>query len=113
MITIKNRLIPFKGYKAVNLFGILFVRSECFPLDAVDERHEEIHTKQMREMLYVGFYLWYLAEWLVRLLICRDFKKAYRNISFEQEARYGEGCRYYLDVRRRWSWFTFLIKNKN
>lgn len=113
MKIIRNKFIPFKGFKAINLFGVLFVREECFPLDAVDERHEEIHTKQMKEMLYVGFYVWYLLEWIVRLLICLDFKKAYRNVSFEREARYGELCRYYFDVRRRWSWFTFLAKTKN
>jgi hypothetical protein len=27
-------------------------------------RHESIHAQQMWEMLVIGFYLWYLAEWL-------------------------------------------------
>lgn len=29
MRVIYNRLIPFKGYKCVNLFGVLFVREGC------------------------------------------------------------------------------------
>ena len=37
----------------------------------------------MREMLYVGFYLWYVAEWVVRL--CKK-GNAYYNIGFEREA---------------------------
>ena len=26
MIIIRNKIIPFKGFKAINIFGILFVR---------------------------------------------------------------------------------------
>jgi len=26
--------------------------------------HERIHTRQMQETLFVGFYLWYVIEWL-------------------------------------------------
>ena len=28
MKIIRNNIIPFKGYKAINLFGILFVRGD-------------------------------------------------------------------------------------
>lgn len=28
MKIVRNNIIPFKGYKAVNLFGILFVRGD-------------------------------------------------------------------------------------
>ena len=51
MKIIYNKLIPMKGYKAVNLFGVLFAR-EGARLTADDIRHEEIHTAQMRETLY-------------------------------------------------------------
>ena len=29
------------------------------------------------------FYIWYAIEWLVRLLICRNSKTAYKKVSFE------------------------------
>lgn len=62
MKIIYNRFIPFKGFKAVNLFGIVFARRECRPLSDTIVRHENIHTAQMRELFYVGFYLLYLFE---------------------------------------------------
>nr|DAX08762.1 MAG TPA: hypothetical protein [Bacteriophage sp.] len=42
MIIIKNKFIPFKGYKAINLFGILFTKDS---LSNIDINHEKIHTK--------------------------------------------------------------------
>lgn len=110
MKTIRNKLIPFKGFKAVNLFGVIFVREEFFPLDAVEERHEMIHTRQMREMLYAGFYVWYLAEWLIRLLLCFNFKQAYRGISLEREARCNEAYKGYQYFRRHYAWLKYLFK---
>ena len=82
MKIIRNRFIPFKGFEAMNLMGILFCRSAS-TLTAELLLDEQIHTHQMREMLFVGFYLWYVLEWFVRL-----FKpgNAYLNISFEREA---------------------------
>lgn len=92
---------------AVNLFGLLFVRGDAY-MGAADINHEEIHTAQMREMLYVPFYLWYLAEWLVRLVQCRDVEKAYRSISFAREAYANENDMGYLGRRRRYSWTGYL-----
>lgn len=92
-----NTLIPFPGFTAINLFGVIFARKECEPLSKQTLNHEAIHTAQMKEMLYVGFYLWYVIEWLVKLFIYGE--QAYRNISFEREAYAYEGyeiIKYYL-----------------
>lgn len=78
MKVVYNDWIPFRGFKCINLFGILFVRRGCY-MSERDFNHEAIHTAQMKEMLYVGFYLWYLVEWLIRLFGKGD---AYRNLSF-------------------------------
>ena len=40
---VKNNIIPFKGYKAMNLFGILFLRKP-YSLSEKDINHEAIHT---------------------------------------------------------------------
>ena len=61
MKIVYNNIIPFKGFLAINLLGVLFVRSKY--KGRVSDKvitHETIHTKQMREMLYVFFYLWYI-----------------------------------------------------
>ena len=83
MKIVYNKIIPFKGFAAINLLGVIFARKECRPLSVTTVNHEAIHTAQMRELLYLGFYLSYLIEWLVRLFLKGD---AYRNISFEKEA---------------------------
>lgn len=56
MKIIRNRFIPFKGFEAMNFMGILFCRSTS-TLTPELLLHEQIHTHQMREMLFVGFYL--------------------------------------------------------
>ena len=109
MKIVRNNIIPFKGYKAVNLFGILFVRGDSV-IGSVDINHESIHTAQMKEMLYVFFYLWYVIEWLVRLVQYRNARTAYRNISFEREAYMNQGNMGYLQGRGRYAWVKYLKK---
>ena len=100
MKIIRNNIIPFAGHKAINLFGILFVRGNA-RIDDRTIRHETIHTAQMKEMLYVGFYIWYVTEWIIRLLMKGN---AYRNISFEREAYANEEHIDYLESRKRFAW---------
>lgn len=47
MTIVYNKVIPFKGFKCVNLFGVLFVREGCVMSDT-DYNHEAIHTAQMK-----------------------------------------------------------------
>ena len=63
MKIIINNILPPKGFKCINLFGILFCRR--IP-NKIDINHETIHTKQMQELLYIFFYLWYVIEYLVK-----------------------------------------------
>lgn len=107
MKVIKNRFIPFPGFLAMNFFGILLVRSE-WQITEVGFRHERIHTLQMKEMLYVFFYLWYLTEWLFRLIQYRNLKKAYRNISFEREAYMHQTDLNYESSRKIFSSLKYL-----
>ena len=66
MKIIRNNIIPFKGFKAINLFGILFVRGNAELSDEVIN-HESIHTAQMKEMLYIPFYIWYVKDVTIQL----------------------------------------------
>jgi hypothetical protein len=105
MKMIYNNILPVKGFSAINLFGVLFVRKGV----AVTERmlnHERIHTVQMREMLYVFFYLWYVIEWLLKLI--RHGKQSYYNISFEREAYQNDSNLEYLKKRRLFAWVKFV-----
>lgn len=103
MKIIKNNIIPFPGFTAINLFGVLFVRkgAEVSPLLL---NHESIHTAQIKELWYVGFYLLYLLEWLYRL----PGGRAYYNISFEREAYIHQGDPEYLERREKFAWRQFF-----
>lgn len=103
-LIIYNNLIPFKGFKAINLFGIIFARKE-YTLNAIDINHERIHTAQQKELLFIFFYIWYLIEWLINLIIYRDFDKAYAQIKFEKEAYANQYNFDYLNNRK---FFAFL-----
>ena len=106
MKIIYNKIIPFPGYKAINLFGILFVR-EGARMSEVDLNHESIHTEQMKEMLWIFFYIWYIIEWVVKIFKYGP-KDAYRNLSFEREAYENQGNLEYLKERKHFSWFKRL-----
>lgn len=108
MKVIENNIIPFKGFAAINLFGVLFVRKGI----AVSERllrHETIHTEQMKELTPPIFYIWYVVEWLIRLLMYRTTRKAYRNISFEREAYENDDKFIYLKERKPFAFLKYVF----
>ena len=111
MKVIYNNIIPFPGYKAMNLFGVLFVRKGC-TMSEKDINHEAIHTAQMKEMLFIPFYLWYVIEWLVWLVKFRNSHLAYRRISFEREAYCHQYNPHYLKKRKHWAWWNFLTMKR-
>lgn len=105
-----SKIIPFKGFYAINLFGTFFIREE-YKGKTVSKsvlNHESIHTAQMKEMGYVFFYIWYFIEWLIRLVI--NGRHAYRLLSFEQEAYDNEKNYKYLNKRKPYSWFKYYGK---
>ncbi len=106
MKIILNKIIPFgKKFYAINLFGILFAKGPC---GNVTINHERIHTAQMKELAFIGFYILYLIEWLIRLIQYRNYFKAYSNISFEREAYSNEKNLHYLSTRRHYSFLNYL-----
>lgn len=91
----------------LNLFGTLWTREK----DWIDSRiinHERIHDAQMRELLYILFYIFYVLEWLFRLVQYRRHKTAYYNISFEREAYANDHNLNYLKSRKPFSWINYL-----
>ena len=107
MKIIRNNIIPFKGFKAINLFGILFVRKNA-KIDNITLNHEAIHTAQMKELLYIFFYLFYVIDWLIGLVAHLDFRRAYRDICFEKEAYENEKDLDYLQKRKRFNFLKYI-----
>lgn len=124
MTVIRNKFFPFPGYKAINLFGILFAKPNA-KLDELTINHESIHSKQYREvalslaipvlllsfsvswwfilLVPFTFYLWYVVEWLIRVIIGQ--KDAYKNISLEKDAYIWQGI---PEERKRYSFFKYI-----
>lgn len=106
MKVVENNIIPFQGFLAMNLFGICFVRKEAWArrseeLKAKTINHESIHTAQMKELLFIFFYVIYFLEWIFRLIT--NPKKAYHSISFEKEAYEHENDMEYLKTRKHFA----------
>lgn len=95
-----------KGF-CINLFGTVWSRETDW-IDRNVINHEQIHSAQMKELLYVPFYIWYVIEWLFRLLQYRDADKAYRNISFEREAYSNGKDLNYLHNRKHWGFMRWI-----
>lgn len=108
MKIIRNNILPPHGFKAINLFGILFVRKNA-NIDEVTLNHEAIHTAQMRELLYVFFYILYLIDWLIGLVVYGfDTKRAYREICFEKEAYENQGDLGYMEKRNLFNFLKYI-----
>lgn len=105
MKIIRNPILPPKDFTAINILGVLFCRksTEITP-DII--RHEQIHTQQMAELLFVGFYIWYVLEWLVRLPMRGN---AYHNISFEREAYDHMYDKSYPARRKPYAWTKYYM----
>lgn len=104
MKIVRTSILPFHGFSAINLLGILFVHHGVYLSNELIN-HERIHTAQQRELLYVFFYIIYIIEWLVRLTMRGN---AYRNISFEREAYANQRNLDYLKERPLYAWRHYM-----
>ena len=107
MKVVKNKWFPFGNYIAMNLFGIVITKEDLNPIEL---NHEKIHTKQMQEMLWIGFYIWYVLEyiilWFARLGDKQNIK--YHDISLEEEAHNNDNNLNYINTRKHYAWLKYL-----
>ena len=108
MIVIASKYLVPKGYTAIALFPFIIVRDKTMAQNTVLLNHERIHLRQQAELLILPFYIWYITEYFIRLIICKNRKQAYRNISFEREAYANECKPQYLSNRRFWAFLGFI-----
>ena len=78
----------------------VFILKKERTADQILLNHERIHLRQQIELLILPFYLIYLTEYLVLLIKHQNRQKAYRSISFEQEAFEFEASMDYLKRRK-------------
>lgn len=100
MKLVYNNIIPFPGFRCINLFGILFVRSKFRgTLTRVVLNHENIHSAQIKDCLYVFYYPLYVLFWLIEVLR-PPYNSAYKDNCFEREAQLNETNLNYLRNRK-------------
>jgi hypothetical protein len=108
MFLIVSRYLVPKGYGGLTIFPFIIVGEMKYKNDEVFLTHERIHIRQQLEMLVGLFFIWYLLEYLVRLIQYGDRTRAYRNISFEREAYENEKKPDYLKSRPFWNFLNYL-----
>lgn len=106
LIEVHSSVFPFSGFKALTLVPFLFIRKGTKPMTDADYRHEQIHARQELEMLFVGFFIWYGIEAVVRYFT--GAVRPYRNISLEAEAYENEDDADYLNTRKWYAWVHYL-----
>lgn len=92
-----SKIIPFGRFTAINLFARLYIKdTDGTKVKYMISRpnryfrliqHERTHTKQQNNLLGIFFYIWYVIEWFFKLF---TEVKAYKELSFEREARANE-----------------------
>ena len=107
MIFISKLMVP-KGFVGLTLFPFIFLKRKELKHNAELINHERIHLKQQRELLIIFFYLFYISEWLIKLIKYKNAFLAYKNLSFEREAYLNENNLYYLEKRKIWAFLKFL-----
>ena len=107
MILISKYLVP-KGYTGLTVFPFVFLKYDRLKNDETLINHERIHLRQQLELLVLPFYVFYLVEFLFRLLQYKNWKQAYRNISFERESYLNEDDSNYLKTRKLWQFLKYL-----
>ncbi len=104
-VIISNWIVP-RGFIGITIYPFIFLRSNSYK-NAKVINHERIHLAQQKELLIIGFYLWYLIDYLIKLVKYKNRKQAYRNIIFEKEAYANESDLTYLKQRRMFSFINY------
>ena len=109
-----SSIIPFKRYLAMTVFPWVFIREELrSKYTPTVNRHETTHGLQQLETLWLPFFIIYGLEYIIKLpLCCFGFDRAYKSISFEQEAFDNQGKVNYNNERKHYAWIKYIFKLK-
>lgn len=107
IVRIKNTKLFPQGYKAITIGPFVFTKPTT-KLDPIDLNHEAIHWEQEKEMFVIFFYIWYVLEYLIKVIVKFSFSEAYKDISFEKEAYLNEENLTYIENRKHYKWFKLI-----
>ncbi len=111
IIIVKPLLFKFlqNPPQAMALFPFILLKKLAFKDDKILINHERIHLKQEVELLIIPFYILYLLNYLINLLIYKNHYKAYLNICFEREAYINDRNLEYLKYRGFCTWVKYVF----
>jgi len=107
MVVISKYLVP-REYIGITIFPFIFLKYYNLKSNSVLMNHEKIHLRQQIELLVIPFYVFYVIEFLIRLIQHKKWYLAYQNISFEREAYEKEKDLNYIKSRLFWSFVSYL-----
>lgn len=108
MILIVSKYLIPKGFRGMTVFPFVMVRDRNAEDYLVLMNHERIHLRQQLELFVLPFFVLYGLDYLVKLIVYRDRRKAYLNIVFEREAYQNENDLDYLKSRSFWKFLKYL-----
>jgi len=95
-------------YIALTIWPFILVKDTIYKFDKVLINHEKIHLRQQLELLWFPYFIWYVVEFLIKLVRYKNWDTAYRAISFEREAYQMETDFNYLKNRKVWGFWKHL-----
>ncbi|MEP6931812.1 MAG: hypothetical protein ABI850_17455 [Flavobacterium sp.] len=111
-LIVAKYLIP-NGYRGMAVFPFVLMKYAIDKTNRTFVNHEKIHLRQQLEMLVIPFFVWYLLEYMLRLIQYKNGALAYQNISFEREAYANETDYNYLNKRSFFQFWSYLtLKQK-
>jgi len=103
-----SKYLFFSSFNAVAIWPFIILKEKELKNNQVLINHENIHLHQQREMLWFPFFLFYILEFIIKLLIYKKPKLAYFNLSFEREAYQNEQNLNYLRQRKFWNFLKYI-----
>lgn len=97
-----------KNFIAIAVFPFILLKNKDLRGNKRLLNHEKIHLRQQIELLIIPFYIWYLAEYFLRLIQFKNGNMAYMNISFEREAYQNDEDLEFLQNRKLFNFLRFL-----
>lgn len=132
MKIIYNKYIPFNGFSAMNILGLVFTKVNPERVTQRTKRHEQIHTMQQYEIMLTSALVslilcniwaswWYMLgcvvlpliiyvlAWLIELAL-PPYNSAYKDSPFEREAYMNDEDAEYLVTRPLFAWVKYCLK---
>jgi len=109
-----NRLSWFMKIGGITLWPWIILRESYLHFNNKERhdkvvRHESIHIKQQEELLVIFFYILYVLNFILNIVLIVNIMSPYKNICFEREARANENNINYLNERKAWAWIKYII----